>query len=108
MILSASLLACSDNPISVLDSSWECKAVPTGKECIVEFEIENKSPFVVTANIMLRTRSLGKGAITNRIVFEKQYYELLSANETKKIKKIVTIEERFINIVVLAWKSNME
>jgi len=108
IVIGILLTSCSDDLISVSDTTWRCEKVSTlEKDCIVEFILINKSEVTTQVNYKIRAHKrvhIADGAISNRVVFNKLFQQKISPNEKKTIREKVHIMDGFWQIVVSAWK----
>jgi len=106
IFFSSTLIGCSDNPLSVLDTQWDCRKEKTGPICEVKFTLENSSHFPIAANALIRAhrrRTGGLGEVSNHLVGEKVLKFTIQPNERKEVEEILEVQGRATQIVVTAW-----
>jgi len=97
LTLSAILMGCSNNPLAVTDTKWDCHRAEPMPICKIAFILENSSHFPIAANVLIRAhhRSGNRnfGTISNQVVGEKTISLTVQPNEKKRYKKNLRLKE---------------
>jgi hypothetical protein len=107
LTLSAILMGCSNNPLAVSDTKWDCHRAEPMPICEIAFILENSSHFPIAANVLIRThhRSGNRnfGTISNQVVGEKTISLTTQPNEKKEIQEKLEVKGRVTKMFVAAW-----
>ena len=103
--ISASM-SCSNNPLSVSETKWDCHRAQPTPICEITFRLENSSHFPIATNVFIRAyHSSGKrnfGNISNQVVGEKTTSLTIQPNEKKEIQEKIEVKGRVTKIFVTA------
>ena len=101
------LMGCSNNPLSVSETKWDCRRAEPIPSCEVKFILENSSHFPIAANVLIRAHHRSDrrnfGTISNQVVREKTSSLTIQPNEKKEIQEKLEVKGRVTKMIVLAW-----
>ena len=105
LVIASALLvgSCSDNPIGVEDTKYEC----TQYKCDVFFhlvnsdEIEHELEYLVRAHDRV---SKGGNSVSNMVVAEKRHQLNIQGGEKIMVEESIEVGAQPYQVVVTAWK----
>ncbi len=100
------MISCSNNGLSVEDTSWYCRSESSIRICDVKFTVENANHFPIVATVVIRAHQRGNKRsreAANRITPAKELAIVLEAGKVREFQEVFEGAGRLRRFIVTTY-----